>query len=136
MAQPSAATTSPQPNATQIGWATTHARQRDGVSPGTPAISILANSPPNTPLTTAQSSTGPQASWSTSIGTFTVKYGLLPSTASDRKPAVSTPDSTRRSQRTAVPRPSSSMANTTPASGVLKAAARPPAAPAAISALG
>ncbi|KAG0906908.1 hypothetical protein G6F31_021733 [Rhizopus arrhizus] len=65
----------------------------------------------------------------------TPKYGLLPCTATTRKPAASTPINTRRCQRSTVPRPSSSMAKMTPASGALKAAASPPAAPAAISSL-
>ena len=49
------------------------------------------------------------------------------------KPAANTPSNTRRSQRSITPRPSSSMAKITPAKGALKAAARPPAAPVAMS---
>ena len=47
------------------------------------------------------------------------------------KPAANTPSKTRRSQRNITPRPSSSIAKITPASGALKAAAKPPAAPVA-----
>ena len=48
------------------------------------------------------------------------------------KPAANTPIKIWRSQRKITPRPNSSMANTTPAKGALNAAAKPPAAPAAI----
>lgn len=48
------------------------------------------------------------------------------------KPEASTPKRICLSQRNMMPRPSSSMAKITPASGALNAAAKPPAAPAAI----
>ena len=51
------------------------------------------------------------------------------------KPAASTPNNTRRSQRSNTPRPSSSIAKMTPARGALNAAAKPPAAPVAMSSL-
>ena len=91
--------------------------------------------PPSAPLSAPQTSTHISMPWFSGSPANTPKYGLLPATATTRKPAASTPISTSRCQRSTVPRPSSSMAKITPASGALKAAANPPAAPAAISSL-
>ena len=83
--------------------------------------------PPSAPLSAPQTSTHISMPWFSGSPANTPKYGLLPATATTRKPAASTPISTSRCQRSTVPRPSSSMAKITPASGALKAAANPPA---------
>ncbi|KFJ59457.1 putative Chloride channel, voltage gated domain protein [Bordetella bronchiseptica] len=85
------------------------------------------------PLTTLHTSVHHSMSCASAWPANVPRYGLLPAIATTRKPAASTPISTKRCQRSTVPRPSSSMAKITPASGALKAAASPPAAPAAIS---
>ena len=121
-------------NAVQTGCARIQARHLRGAAPAAPLPSRRAKMPPSAPLSAPQTSTHISMPWFSGSPANTPKYGLLPATATTRKPAASTPISTSRCQRSTVPRPSSSMAKITPASGALKAAANPPA-PAAISSL-
>ena len=130
LAMPMAATSKPQTAANSTGRPV---RQADSLPSGLPradASSSRANRPPATPATRVTSKPGMASARPMGPGWMMPKWVALPWIDTAIMPASTMPATIRPLLRCSGERDSSSMANMTPASGVLKAAAMPAAPPA------
>jgi len=129
---PMTATASPQAAAKRMGRRRRHALMRS-VPPNSDTINSRANSPPSSPQPTATVMPGSSTPQPTRSMRMRPKYDRLPNVATATSPAITMAPSIRPDERVSSRRDSSSMANTTPPSGVLNAAAMPAALPATSS---
>ena len=129
---PITATASPQAAAKRIGCLRRKALKRSR-PPNSDVIKSRANSPPIKPQTSASASPGSSTPQPTRSMRMRPKYDRLPNAATATRPAITMAPSIRPEERVSSRRDSSSMANTMPPSGVLKAAAMPAALPATSS---